>query len=148
MSKPKRVFAALAGGVIAVYAAIALSPLTAWIGRSDPALATCFRPLLFNFSSTYETGQVLDFHIGMSRGTFFTVLATTYSGKGRIIVNCTVSTGNSLVPITADLDVASIYGGGDRLCASMHPDGPGFEVSFQGESVARIKLWYVRTEMP
>ena len=146
MGKPMKVAAAVVLGVVVTYGLVAMTPLTAYIGRSDPALASLFRPLFFNFSNTYKTGRVLEFHIGMSRDSFFTTLESAYAGKGVIWVDCRIVTRRSIVPMTPGVEVKAIYGGGDRFCGRLGPEGPIVTVHFQGDAVSRMRVSYVRME--
>jgi hypothetical protein len=148
MRRRNRYLGYVALGLLTAYAIVAVSPIKAVIARRDPALASWFYPILFNFSEEYESGRVLEFRVGMPRAEFFKVLKASYVGRGTIIVNCEVITGHSLVPITSALDIEAAYGGGDRLCVSPDFDGPGVTARFRDEKISSIEIWYVSNEMP
>jgi hypothetical protein len=131
---------------VALYLVLALSPLKTTIGRSYPGVASVFSPPLFNFSASYESGSVLDFFVGMSREQTFSVLKGTYVGRSKLLSNCVGTRANSLIPVTASLDIASAYGGGDRLCAYLESGRLLLDFTFQNGAVSRIDLAYVRTE--
>lgn len=148
MAKIKRSPRWIIGILAMAYVVIALTPLKATIGRYSPSAASLFSPASFNFSHIYTSGNVLEFSVGMTRDELFETLIQNYSGRADLTVNCVVTTADAVVPITSGLDIAAIYGGGDRLCARLDSERLGFFVDFENNLVSRIKIVFVRNELP
>lgn len=148
MSKRRVMVPWVLGAAIAAYALIASTPMKSFVGRYNPRAASIFSPLLFNFSHTYMNGRVLNFTIGMTRQDFLETLQREYAGKGDITVNCKVTTADSVVPITTELEIGSIYGGGERLCARLDSRKLGIVAYFDKDLVSAVNLWFVRSEFP
>jgi hypothetical protein len=64
--KRRRILVSIAV-LIGVYLVIAISPLTARLGRYSPDAASFLSPPFMNFSARYFSGEVVGFRIGMSR---------------------------------------------------------------------------------
>ena len=135
----------LAAGV-ALYFVLALSPLRTAIGRTYPRVASLFSPPLFNFSAAYDSGSVLEFAVGMSRERTFELLKSHYAGRSELLANCVGTRANSLIPVTPSLDVASVYGGGEKMCAYLESGRLLVSFTYQSGSVSKIDVTYVRTE--
>lgn len=148
MGKQRKLIVSVFAGLLAAYVVVALTPIKSLIGRYSPAAASVFSPFLFNFSRTYESGNVLEFRIGMTRKELFETLRSTYAGRADLTVDCSVTTAESVVPITSELDVGTAYGGGQRLCARLDSRRLGVVVGFQGDLVSAIEVWFVRNEFP
>lgn len=131
---------------MALYGVLALSPLKLKIGRSHPGVASIFSPPLFNFSASYGSGSVLEFSVGMPPEQVLSLLKGNYAGRSKLLSNCVGTTANSLIAVTPSLDVASVYGGGDRLCAYLESGRLLLDFSFRNGVVSRINVTYVRTE--
>jgi hypothetical protein len=138
----------IVGLVLITYVAIALTPMKATIGRHSPRTASLFSPPSFNFSHMYSSGNVLGFSVGMSRQGLFQTLEQNYSDSADLIVNCIVTTSESVVPITSDTNVAATYGGGDQLCARLDSERLAFHVDFEDDIVSGIRIVFVRNEFP
>jgi hypothetical protein len=136
----------MAGLVAVAYFAIALSPISGSIGRRSPAAASWFSPPLLNFSHTYHEGHVLQFRVGMNRNELFEQLRRSYAGKADLIVGCRVTTADSVMPVTTDLDIEAVYGGGDRVCTRLDGRRLGADFQFHGDRVTSISVWFVRHE--
>jgi hypothetical protein len=132
--------------VVAFYSMLAISPLKTMIGRKHPAFASMLSPPLFNFSSSYESGSVLDFAVGMNKKMVFGKLKDNYVGRSSLLANCTGTRANSLIPITESLDISSAFGGGNRLCIFIKSGRLFLEFFFQDDAVSKINVSYVRTE--
>jgi hypothetical protein len=57
-----------------------------------------------------------------------------------------VTTADSVVPITPELDVRTAYGGGEKLCTRLDSRRLGADFRFEGDAVSTIEVWFVRTE--
>lgn len=134
------------GVLILAYAAVALSPIKSAIGRRSPGVASWFSPPLFNFSQTYTDGSVLGFSAGMNKGEVFSELIERYADSADLTVNCVVTTADSVIPITHSLDIATVYGGGHRLCVRLDSRRLAVDFEFVGNFVSKIEITFVRTE--
>ena len=74
--------------LVAAYVAISLSPLVGFIGRSSPAFAAALSPPWFNFESSYISGDVLEFKLGMSRSELKQILVARYAKDAVFDGNC------------------------------------------------------------
>lgn len=143
----KRALLALAG-FAASYAVMTLPPMKDVIGRYSPVVASLLSPFLFNFSRTYETGRVLEFRIGMTKEALFETLKDNYSGRGELVIDCTVTTAESVVPITAALNISVMYGRGNRLCSRLDSHRLSMHVEFAGDRVSTIEVRHRWIELP
>jgi hypothetical protein len=130
------------------YLLIAISPLKQMIGRTHPEIASLFSPFLFNFSASYDSGSVLGFHVNGSQHDVFLRLQSAYAGRSNLLVNCMVKQVDSIVPITRTTDVATIYGGGEKVCVSLDHGRVSLDFALRGTVVSRIDLAYIRSELP
>jgi len=134
------------GALLLSYAAVTLSPIKSVIGRRSPAVASWFSPPLFNFSQTYTDGRVLEFGARMSKGEVFSKLIEGYADSADLTVDCVVTTADSVVPITRNLDIAAVYGGRHRLCVRLDSRRLAVDFEFEGDVVSTIDVTFVRTE--
>lgn len=146
MHKIKTHLALLATVLGLLYAGISLSPLKDAIGRRNPEIASLFAPPRFNFSNVYDHGSVLQFEVGMPKAAVFAKLSGLYADRADLTVRCTVTTANSVVPITKGLDIADVYGGGPSLCVRLDARRLAVDFQFQNDVVSSIAVIFIRTE--
>ena len=134
--------------LLLAYVLVAISPLKNMIGRTHPEVASLFSPPLFNFSASYDSGSVLGFDVSSSQQEVFERLRSVNAGKSNLLANCVVTHADSVVPITAELDIAAAYGGGDKICVSLNRGRVLLDFMLRGSNVSSIELSYIRTEGP
>jgi hypothetical protein len=142
----KRIVLLTVAALLLIYAAVAVSPVRYAIGRRSPNVAAWFSPFLFNFSHAYKDGTVLEFAIGMSKEELFSTLKQNYEGKADLTIDCRVTTADSVVPISRDLDIGATYGGGPRLCVRLDSRRLAADFEFQNDAVSTIEISFIRTE--
>ena len=74
--------------LVATYVSISMSSLVGLIGRSSPGVAAAFSPPWFNFESSYISGDVLEFKLGMSRSELKRILVSRYAKDSVLDGNC------------------------------------------------------------
>jgi hypothetical protein len=146
MRQQKKLVFIVVATLVFAYAGIGISPLKNQIGRNNPALASLFAPIFFNFSHKYTSGSVLDFSIGMSKDAFFDTLKKQYNGRADFIVGCVGRTANSLQRITSKTNLQESYGSGNRFCGRLDSRRTSIIVEFENDVVSAINLTFVRTE--
>lgn len=148
----RKVVAIVAALVLLEAALMAYPPARIAVGRHSPAIASFVSPW-FAFHHKYMDGYVVGFEVGSQQDVVFRHLRDRYAGQARVIAGCRVTTAASLVDVTRDTDVGSVYGGGERLCLSIGSD-PIYSrwslvFAFDEEGVVRsIEVTFSRVEAP
>ena len=136
------------------YAGVALSSYPQQIARRSPEQASWFRPPWFNFSSTYNEGNVLGFEVGSNREQWPNAYFRRFATGGELEAACGRADGAP--PLTvAESTVTSSQA--DRVRELVQREAvclylPARRISlifrFSGDRVHTIQLSIVRNELP
>lgn len=133
--------------LVVAYTAIAVSPLKGEIGRRSPALASFFSAPTFNYGAVYERGNVLEFHIGMSRDAFVQALEANYSNVAAARSTCGGDSGYRPMYVTMhDREDWDKLVRRDVVCVYVRSKSMVMFFYFTDDALSRVKISVVRME--
>ena len=139
--------------IVALYVAVALSPVPQRIARSSPEHASLFRPPWFNFAADYDEGYVLGFQIGSNREQLINTIVTKYAGSGEFAAACGREDGAPPLSVAesyvAAADVERVRGLAQRQVVCLHLVARRMVLIFYlpDDHVRKIELAFVRNEL-
>src|SRR5262245_31621939 len=137
----RKIILILGTALAMAYTVVALSPIKAAIGRHSPRLGSFFSAPTFNFADMYDTGDVLEFQMGMSRQAFIRSLETNYANTGALMSVCGGDSGYRPQVVTYnDRTVWDELAKRPVVCLSIDADSLMLLFHFSAEKLSRIEL--------